>query len=108
MALSVVRMARMFSYTSRLSRAAASAACRKANQSNLTSPRGPKASRRKTFDLSNRGQRAARRENSRPGSSFEVREKHGRESKQAQTLERAASTSTTRIRHNCQFEYGDV
>src|SRR6266571_8765421 len=67
-------------------------------------PRGPKASRRKTFDLSNRGQQTARRGNSRAGQFFlKVREKYGRESRQAQTLERAASTSATRIGHNCRF-----
>src|SRR5947207_5880510 len=60
-------MAKMFSCIFRLSRQAAFAACKKANQSNLTSPKGPKASRRKTFDLSNRGQQTARRENSRAG-----------------------------------------
>src|SRR5207248_11701272 len=90
-------------------RASRLVACKKANRSNLTSPRGPKASRRKTFDLSNRGQQTARRGNSRAGQFFlKVREKYGRESRQAQTLERAASTSATRIGHNCQFEYGDV
>src|SRR5438094_7475140 len=108
-ASSAANLATTFSCIFRLSRQAAFAACKKANRSNLTSPRGPKASRRKTFDLSNRGQQTARRGNSRAGQFFlKVREKYGRESRQAQTLERAASTSATRIGHNCQFEYGDV
>ena len=106
---STIETGNAFSCIFRLSRQAAFAACKKANRSNLTSPRGPKASRRKTFDLSNRGQQTARRGNSRAGQFFlKVREKYGRESRQAQTLERAASTSATRIGHNCQFEYGDV
>ena len=106
---STIETGNAFSCIFRLSRQAAFAACKKANRSNLTSPRGPKASRRKTFDLSNRCQQTARRGNSRAGQFFlKVREKYGRESRQAQTLERAASTSATRIGHNCQFEYGDV
>src|SRR2546422_2283888 len=39
-------------------------------------PRGPKASRRKTFDLSNRGQQTARRGNSRAGQFFLKYEKN--------------------------------
>src|SRR5207248_4798630 len=51
-------------------RASRLVACKKANRSNLTSPSGPKASRRKTFDLSNRGQQTAQRGNSRAGQFF--------------------------------------
>src|SRR5439155_17038832 len=46
----------MFSCIFRPSRQAAFAACKKAKQSLLTSPRGPKASRQKTSGLSNRRQ----------------------------------------------------
>ena len=71
--------------------------------------KGPKGFQAENVRLSNRGQQTARRGNSRAGQFFlKVREKYGRESRQAQTLERAASTSATRIGHNCQFEYGDV
>src|SRR5207249_747407 len=53
-ALSAANLATTFSCIFRLSRQAAFAACKKAKQSSLTSPRGPKASRQKTSDLPNR------------------------------------------------------
>ena len=44
-----------------------------------------------------------------PGTpSSKVREKGGDSSRETQTLERGASGSATHIRHNYQFEYGDV
>ena len=73
---STIETGNAFSCIFRLSRQAAFAACKKANRSNLTSPRGPKASRRKTFDLSNRGQQTARRGNSRAGQFFLKYEKN--------------------------------
>src|SRR5713101_5495685 len=55
----------------RPSRRAVFAACKKARRSSSTSPRGRKASRQKTSDLSNQGhKRTARRETSRLGSFF--------------------------------------
>ena len=73
---STIETGNAFSCIFRLSRQAAFAACKKANRSNLTSPRGPKASRRKTFDLSNRCQQTARRGNSRAGQFFLKYEKN--------------------------------
>src|SRR5207249_11867390 len=112
-ASSAANLATTFSCIFRLSRQAAFAACKKAKRSHLTSPRGPKASRQKTSDLSNRdlpgAESRCRAGCFEEGSSLEVL---GRSlvttSKQAQTLERGTSRSATRIRHDGQFEYGDV
>src|SRR5437879_4729749 len=114
---STIETGNAFSCIFRLSRQAAFAACKKAKQSNLTSPRGPKASRQKTFDLPNREEQttcperrvAARQVVLKKGHSLEGSGKSlMRTSKQAQTLERGASKSATRIRHDGQFEYGEV
>src|SRR2546429_4085407 len=108
-ASSAANLATTFSCIFRLSRQAAFAACKKAKRSHLTSPRGPKASRQKTSDLSNRdlpgAESRCRAGCFEEGSSLEVL---GRSlvtpSTQAQTLERGASRSATRIRHDGQFE----
>src|SRR5207302_11345827 len=70
-ALSAASPATMFSCIFRPFRQAVFAACKKARRSSSTSPRGRKAFRQKTSDLSNRGHKqTARRQNSQPGSSF--------------------------------------
>src|SRR5256885_16221302 len=101
-ASSAANLATTFSCIFRLSRQAAFAACKKAKRSNLTSPRGPKASRQKTSDLPKREHKQpARSEESLPGR-FVMKKGHSlgvlgkslvTTSKQAQTLERGASRS---------------
>src|SRR5437667_2142150 len=109
-ASSAANLATTFSCIFRLFRQAAFAACKKARRSSSTSPKDPKASRRKTSGLSNRGHKGtAQHENLRSGSSFfEVRENSAQDSRQAQTFERGASASATHVRDDNQFEDGDA